>query len=112
MRRPAITREQYNERAAKLARTIADMLNRNVWPVRVKRSCMYGDPAKVAATLNVACVFWNYRDVEPEYQFTYTPEPINRLEAADGRLIFEVLRRGPIRASSEPLTVGAEIKEN
>ena len=99
--RRVYTPEEYERRAGKLERTIRDMLDRNIWPVRVKRSCMFGDPAKIAQAVGTACVFWNYRHTEPEYLFTYTPEPINELLADDGSVIFSVLRRGPIGSSSE-----------
>lgn len=101
MARRSYTPEEYERAASRLERTIRDMLARNIWPVRVKRSCMTGDPVKVAAAVGTACVFWNYRHTEPEYLFTYTPEPINELRAEDGRVIFSVLRRGPIVSSSE-----------
>lgn len=95
----AYTPEEYEQAAARLARTIARMLNEGAWPVRVKRSCMFGDPVKVAEGLGVACVFYGYRHIEPEYHFTYTPEPTDELRDDHGRVIFSVLRR-PVRSDS------------
>lgn len=94
-----MTPADYEKRATKLASQVKAMLAENIWPVRVKRSCMYGDPSDLAKSVGTACVFQNYRDVEPEYEFTYTPPLINELRSNDGRVIFQVIRRGPIWAN-------------
>lgn len=111
MKRDSVTPEEYERRSARLLRDVKMLLAGNVWPVRVKRSCMWGDPAKLAESVGTACVFQNYYDVEPEYEFTYTPPMIDRLESDKGRLIFQVIRRGPIWAHSGPLELHAQVTQ-
>jgi hypothetical protein len=97
MKRNPITPAEYERRAGKLLRDVKMLLAGNVWPVRVKRSCMYGDPAKLAESVGTACVLQNYRHTEPEYEFTHTPPMIDEFRNDDGDLIFRVIRRGGSR---------------